>query len=495
MGYVPYPQDSTRTSCCSTTLSYLIKAKFRRKVVDGRAMRKHYDKFHAITLAWLVSIFIISACSASFLSTSASLEVGSGSNGEDDNGLCGNSTVCVHGVCHYDICVCDFGWQGVACDQCGGRISQSSPSGYITDGVGNYSSELQCTWLIDSQQPNATIRLHFNHFETECSWDHLYIFDGDSVYAPMIAAFSGSWIVTNQSSATTPQYSTNSYHEMPEIVLRSGRAYLYFYSDAAYNMTGFNISYTINSCPNNCSGNGVCVGDGRCTCDAGFKGDACEQPICPNQCWRDQGQGECDWNDHKCVCKFGYVGDDCGQRKSDGYWSTVASTNTPSGRALHQTVMYQDTMFVLGGEYFDENEPFMVKCDMKTKKWNRVEPNLVNGVEPNEPDARFGHSVVLYDQHIWLYGGILKNGTVSSELWKFEISTFTWTLINTYSQIQPYSSSSVPSTLYFGQDPFCCPIATTGHSATLFNDKMIVIFGYNPTYGFLNNVQQYDFGE
>lgn len=37
--------------------------------------------------------------------------------------------------------------------------------------------------------PNAVLRLRFNHFATECSWDHMYIYDGDSVYAPLIAVF------------------------------------------------------------------------------------------------------------------------------------------------------------------------------------------------------------------------------------------------------------------------------------------------------------------
>lgn len=37
--------------------------------------------------------------------------------------------------------------------------------------------------------PNAILRLRFNHFATECSWDHMYVYDGDSIYAPLIAVF------------------------------------------------------------------------------------------------------------------------------------------------------------------------------------------------------------------------------------------------------------------------------------------------------------------
>lgn len=38
-------------------------------------------------------------------------------------------------------------------------------------------------------RPNTILRLQFNHFATECSWDHLYVYDGDSIYAPLLAAF------------------------------------------------------------------------------------------------------------------------------------------------------------------------------------------------------------------------------------------------------------------------------------------------------------------
>ena len=40
-----------------------------------------------------------------------------------------------------------------------------------------------------SSSPNAVLRLRFNHFATECSWDHTYVYDGDSIYAPLVAVF------------------------------------------------------------------------------------------------------------------------------------------------------------------------------------------------------------------------------------------------------------------------------------------------------------------
>jgi hypothetical protein len=80
----------------------------------------------------------------------------------------------------------------------------TEPSGFIHDGIGNYSIGVKCSWLIDAREPfqsskNGTtsldkkkpkrIRLHLEEFATECSWDHLYIYDGDSVQSPLLAVF------------------------------------------------------------------------------------------------------------------------------------------------------------------------------------------------------------------------------------------------------------------------------------------------------------------
>lgn len=40
-----------------------------------------------------------------------------------------------------------------------------------------------------------------------------------------------------------------SVRRVPEVVAHSGSALLHFFSDDAYNMSGFNISYRINGCP------------------------------------------------------------------------------------------------------------------------------------------------------------------------------------------------------------------------------------------------------
>lgn len=422
-------------------LSYLIKAKFRRKY------SYNFIIILIILLINLIELIVSHSISPSSPST------------------CGD-VLCFHGQCRDGRCICDNGWQGSACHRCGGRIKLDASSGYISDGIGNYSTDLQCTWIIESGEENATIRLQFVHFETECSWDHLYIFDGDSVFSPVLAAYSGILVREGQV-----------FQLIPEITAHSGRAYLYFYSDAAYNMSGFNISYSINTCPKNCSQHGVCVGGGLgCTCDAGYDGEACDRVICPNDC---SGHGVCDKEQHKCNCDYDYVGSDCSQAQYEGYWSVVNAIKKVKGRALHQSILYQNSMFVIGGEYYDSDQ-FLMKFDFKLKKWEDIRPHIDSHLPPLE---RFGHSVVLYEDKLFMFGGMIKNGSITHELWSFDIKKEIWELLDntiSYYQYQCFTQ-------------FCSPLSVLGHTATLVDNTMIIIFGYNPVYGYLNNVQEYSF--
>lgn len=64
-----------------------------------------------------------------------------------------------------------------------------------------------------------------------------------------------------------------------------------------------------NSCPNQCSGRGLCGRGGKCHCSAGWFGIDCSEYayMCPNFC---SGHGECA-PDFKCACLAGFGGNTC----------------------------------------------------------------------------------------------------------------------------------------------------------------------------------------
>ena len=74
---------------------------------------------------------------------------------------------------------------------------------------------------------------------------------------------------------------------------------------------------TTTACPSNCNGRGACGSDGRCACNSGFKGSACELRACLNDC-SGSTRGECNEETGACACKTGYASQDC-STCADGY--------------------------------------------------------------------------------------------------------------------------------------------------------------------------------
>uniref|UniRef100_A0A8B9L738 Attractin-like 1b n=1 Tax=Astyanax mexicanus TaxID=7994 RepID=A0A8B9L738_ASTMX len=379
---------------------------------------------------------------------------------------------CLSGKCVNGSCVCDRGWVGDQCQHCQGRFKLTEPSGYLTDGPINYKYKTKCTWLIEGY-PNAVLRLRFNHFATECSWDHMYVYDGDSIYAPLVAVFR----------AIDPEPEDDEW--LPEVETNSGYALLHFFSDAAYNLTGFDIFYSINSCPNNCSGHGKCTTSNSiasrvyCECDKYWKGEACDIPYCRNNCGSPD-HGYCDLTGEKlCVCNDSWQGPDCSLTvpSTESYWvmPTVKPFGTSLGRASHKAVVQEKVMWVVGGYTFNySNFQMILNYNLDTGTWNTV-------ASSSGPLSRYGHSLTLYQDDLYMFGGKLEmgSGNVTDELWVFNIPSKSWSL-------------RTPSTPAHGQ-----VYAVEGHSAHIAeldtgDVVMVVIFGYSSIYSYISNVQEYN---
>uniref|UniRef100_A0A3B1J5R2 Attractin n=1 Tax=Astyanax mexicanus TaxID=7994 RepID=A0A3B1J5R2_ASTMX len=377
---------------------------------------------------------------------------------------------CVNGRCNpaNGNCLCDPGWVGDQCQHCGGRFRLTGPSGYLSDGPGNYKYKTKCTWLIEGQT-NSILRLRFEHFATECSWDHLYVYDGDSIYSPLLAAFSGLIVPEHYSNET-----------VPEVVSESGYALLHFFSDAAYNLTGFNISYRINTCPNNCSGRGVCrlansSETVRCECEEGWKGEACDVPYCASNCGY-PAQGHCQTSTKRCRCKPGWQGPDCSVSvpANVSFWTHEEFSGYGLARASHKAVVLGDVMWVIGGHVFNYSNYQMVTAfNLTSQTWISLNRSI------NYVPARYGHSLAVHEDKIYMYGGkIDSTGNVTSELWVFHTRNQSWELLSPQAKEQ---------------------YAVVGHSAHTVQLQpdgsepvMLVIFGHCPLYGYISQVQQYN---
>ncbi|XP_053556310.1 attractin [Bombina bombina] len=348
---------------------------------------------------------------------------------------------CVNGACQPStgLCVCEPGWTGEQCQHCGGRF-----------------------------MPNTVLRLRFNHFATECSWDHLYVYDGDSIYAPLVSAFSGLIVPERESNDS-----------VPEVAITSGFALLHFFSDAAYNLTGFNISYNLDMCPNNCSGRGECVltnmssGAVYCECSEHWKGEACDIPYCVDKCGEPE-RGKCNVNGTKgCVCHSSWQGPSCSVPvpANESFWIREEYPDPKLARASHKAVVLEDVMWVIGGYMFNHSSYKMVMAyNLVSKDWTTLN-ETVNAVL-----VRYGHSIASHKDKIYMYGGkIDATGNVTNQLWVFHIQNQSWV------QMVPKAKDQY---------------AVVGHSAHIITMMdgtvvMLIFFGHCPLYGYISSIQQY----
>lgn len=99
--------------------------------------------------------------------------------------------------------------------------------------------------------------------------------------------------------------------------------------------------------------------------------------------------------------------------------------------------------------------------------WTEVGADLTT-----KPEAREGHSLVVYNSQLWLFGGKNFSGTtLYNDLWYFDQGLKEWS--------KRTATNDGPSDRY-------------GHSAAVYNGKMYVFFGRNATEA-LDDIWSYEF--
>ncbi|XP_037559962.1 multiple epidermal growth factor-like domains protein 8 [Dermacentor silvarum] len=297
----------------------------------------------------------------------------------------------------------------------------TAPWGIITDGNDSYRNDSHCEWLIRANSSKLYITLRFHEMATECAYDHVFVYDGDSYTSPLLGTFSGESIP-------------------PPVTATSGSMLILLYSDTNYVLKGFVAEYSITQCPSNCSGHGSC-GRESCVCDLTWAGPDCGTPVCPSSCHADQSQGNCSFpcattsspgsteTPQCCRCSHGFAGISCSlpenPNDSAAGWHLLSRGNVPFvARAGHAGVYlpFTDQFFVFGGRAFGR-----VLGDFLVYNFNESTWHDLTIVKPR-PAARWGHAMAPYAHTIALHGGELANGSLSSELWLYNVAKREWTL-------------------------------------------------------------------
>lgn len=70
----------------------------------------------------------------------------------------------------------------------------------------------------------------------------------------------------------------------PQVPVLCPQMLLHLFSDANYNLLGFNASFRFSLCPGGCGSHGQCRAPGVCACEPGWGGPDCSLQECPAYC-------------------------------------------------------------------------------------------------------------------------------------------------------------------------------------------------------------------
>jgi len=124
----------------------------------------------------------------------------------------------------------------------------------------------------------------------------------------------------------------------------------------------------------------------------------------------------------------------------------------PSKRWGHSSVVSQDRLFIYGGAAYNsnfQNSEIFYQLDLVNWNWSKLVPMGAS------PGVRDSHSCVAYQDKLYVFGGSVGSES-RNDLWEYDIPSNVWRPIETKGEI---------------------PSPREGHSACLFSERYMVVYG------------------
>ncbi|KAJ1736174.1 hypothetical protein LPJ61_000133 [Coemansia biformis] len=110
-------------------------------------------------------------------------------------------------------------------------------------------------------------------------------------------------------------------------------------------------------------------------------------------------------------------------------YSPSVSGDAPAARILHSAVCSKDSMYVFGGRHSTADEPsdstvWVLKADSaESFTWSKAP--ISSKAQKTGPTARAGHSAALYQDSMYIFGGIGPSGQ-DSIMYKLDLGSWEW---------------------------------------------------------------------
>ena len=143
---------------------------------------------------------------------------------------------------------------------------------------------------------------------------------------------------------------------------------------------------------------------------------------------------------------------------------------------MGHTLDYNDNSLWLLGGYSSTRGQLgdMFRFNLISSRWEEIKQTNAkldkDSSRYSQPQGRHFHSTAVFDNFIYLYGGLSQVTRVLNDFWRFHMSELVWTKLETSHDLPPL----------------------TGHTLTTAGNKLILIGGYSSENGFLQKVFEYD---
>uniref|UniRef100_A0A8C9PHI8 Leucine zipper like transcription regulator 1 n=1 Tax=Spermophilus dauricus TaxID=99837 RepID=A0A8C9PHI8_SPEDA len=118
-------------------------------------------------------------------------------------------------------------------------------------------------------------------------------------------------------------------------------------------------------------------------------------------------------------------------------WEEVAqSGEIPPSCCNFPVAVCRDKMFVFSGQSGAKITNNLFQFEFKDKTWTRIPTEHLLRGSPPPPQRRYGHTMVAFDRHLYVFGGAADN-TLPNELHCYDVDFQTWEVV------QPSSDSEV----------------------------------------------------
>uniref|UniRef100_A0A8C5HAT4 BTB domain-containing protein n=1 Tax=Gouania willdenowi TaxID=441366 RepID=A0A8C5HAT4_GOUWI len=154
------------------------------------------------------------------------------------------------------------------------------------------------------------------------------------------------------------------------------------------------------------------------------------------------------------------------QDREHACWEEIdQSGEIPPSCCNFPVAVCRDKMFVFSGQSGAKITNNLFQFEFKGHMWTRIPTEHLLRGSPPPPQRRYGHTMVAFDRHLYVFGGAADN-TLPNELHCYDVDSQTWEVI------QPSLDSEV--CIYL-----CCqmPSGRLFHAAAVIQDAMYIFGG------------------